>query len=267
MWTTDFIKLLGYEIKEYDINENTSEKIIPMIEAVKNEIDNGRPVLVWHAFTNAEWDVVCGYDEEKLAFLGRGSYLGLDNYASEPWDRAARAVEFCPAFGAVVIGKKISSFDTHDAEVAALTEAVRHGRDSREPEPDGKWTMYQGIQCYRKWADDFAKPGKDRGVGDAYCFAIYSFTHRAAADFLREIAGKYDAVSNLLLEAADFFEKETAILKSAENLLWWNSPGGIDEDRSRKTAPILSQCADAYEAAIDCIEKALPLLSMICQGV
>lgn len=153
METPDFIRLLGYEIKEFNINDNPTELIGPMAEAVRNEIDSGRPALVWHAFTNAEWDVVCGYDEEKSAFLGRGSYRGFDEFVSEPWNRAAEAVHICPAFGAILIGEKTAAFDEYAAEVAALKEAVRHGRDTREPEPDGKWTMYQGIQCYRKWAD------------------------------------------------------------------------------------------------------------------
>lgn len=260
METPDFIRLLGYEIKEFNINDNPTELIGPMAEAVRNEIDSGRPALVWHAFTNAEWDVVCGYDEEKSAFLGRGSYRGFDEFVSEPWNRAAEAVHICPAFGAILIGEKTAAFDEYAAEVAALKEAVRHGRDTREPEPDGKWTMYQGIQCYRKWADDFGKPGKDRGAGDAYCFGIYSATHRAAVDFLSEIAGKYDRASDLLLEAAVFFDKEVTMLKNAESLLWWNSPWGVNEERSSKTAPILRQCADAYESAIECLERALLLL-------
>lgn len=260
METRNLIRLLGYEIKEFDINDNPDELIGPMTEAVRNEIDNGRPVPVWHAFTNAEWDVVCGYDEEKSAFLGRGSYRGFDDFASESWNRAKEAVNICPAFGAILIGEKVAAFDEYAAEVSALKEAVRHGRDTREPLPDGKWTMYQGIQCYRKWADEFAKPGKDRGAGDAYCFGIYSATHRAAAEFLSEIAGKYDRASDLLLEAAALFEKEASVLKSAESLLWWDSPWGVNEERSSKAAPILKQCADAYEGAIECLEKALPLL-------
>lgn len=260
METPDLIRLLGYEIKEFNINDNPTELIGPMAEAVRNEIDNGRPVLVWHAFTNAEWDVVCGYDEEKSAFLGRGSYRGFDDFVSEPWNRAAEAVNICPAFGAILISEKTAAFDEYAAEVASLKEAVRHGRDMREPEPDGKWTMYQGIQCYRKWAYDFSKQGKDRGAGDAYCFGIYSATHNAAADFLSEIAGRYDRASDLLLKAAALFEKEATILKGAESLLWWDSPWGVNEERSSKAAPILKQCADAYEGAIACLEKALPLL-------
>lgn len=260
MWTSDLIRLLGYEIREYNLSADPPVPVEELIQAVREEIDAGRPALVWHAFTNYEWDVVCGYDEEKGAFLGRGSYTGLDDYASESWYRGVRAAEVCPAFGAITIGSRISAFDASAAEAAAIREAVRHGLETNEPAAGSSWTMLQGIQCYRRWADDFAKPGKDRGAGDAYCYGIYSFTHEAAAAFLREIAGKYGDASAHLLGAAGWFEKETNILKTAEDLLSWSSPWGVDEERSKKAAPILKACADAYEQAILCLEKALPLL-------
>ena len=259
-WTPDFIRYLGYEIIEYEIQSDPSAKIGRMIEAVRKEIDKGRPALVWHAFTNAEWDVVCGYDEEKRTFLGRGSYQGLDVPASEPWDRASKAVEICPAFGAIAFGNKIFSFDKHSAEIEALREAVRHSREINGPSPDGKWTMYHGISCYRRWADSFARPGKDRDVGDAYCYSIYSSTHRAAADFLREIADRYTTASVFLLNAADIFEKETKLLKSIENLLGWSSPWGVDEERSNRASQVLKQCADTYEKAIESMEDALTFM-------
>ncbi|MDD4774201.1 MAG: hypothetical protein PHZ09_11480 [Eubacteriales bacterium] len=260
MDTCGLIHLMGYEMKVFGIDENPGDLIGPMISAVRDGIDNGRPALVWHAFTNAEWDVVCGYDEAQKIFLGRGSYRGTDELAAERWDRAKDAVDISPAFGAILIGEKVLAFDAQTAEVAAIKEAVRHGRDYREPNPDGRWTMYQGIQCYRRWADEFSAPGKSREAGDAYCSGIYGATHRAAADFLSEIAGGYDPASDLLLEAAALFEKESSLLKKAEDLLGWNSPWGVDEKRSAGAAVILDQCARAYEGAIECLERALELI-------
>ena len=104
METADLIRLLGYEVKEFNISDNPDVMIGPMVDTVKKEIDRGRPALVWHAFTSAEWDVVCGYDKETGVFLGRGSYRGLDDFVSEPWNRAKEAVEICPSFGAIFIG-------------------------------------------------------------------------------------------------------------------------------------------------------------------
>lgn len=253
----DFLRHLGYEVEECDLLGDPGAKIDGMVSAVRREIDRGRPALVWNAFTTAEWDVVCGYDEEKEVFLGRGSYMGMDDVASAPW---GRAVAFEPAIGAVLVGRKVSGPDARALEREALAEAVRHGRDVREPSQDGSWVMYQGIRCYRRWADEFAAPGKARGQGDAYCHGVYASTHRAAADFLREIADRHGRAAARLREAAGHFEREAGLLQGAEGLLGWASPVGVDEERSRKAAPLLKECADAYERAIGCLEQSLPLL-------
>lgn len=61
MWTTDLIRLLGYNYKEYPcFDPNGENQMDGMIKAVREQIDAGRPALVWHAMTSAEWDVVCG---------------------------------------------------------------------------------------------------------------------------------------------------------------------------------------------------------------
>jgi len=75
------------------------------IEAVKRQIDSGKPALVWHAFTNCEYDVVCSYDDKANQFIGRGTYAGRDDYVRESWDRATTC-EGVPAFGVIIIGDK-----------------------------------------------------------------------------------------------------------------------------------------------------------------
>jgi hypothetical protein len=49
-----------------------------LVERVKGEIRAGRPVLLWHGFTLAEWDVVTGFDDVEKVFYGRGTYRGND---------------------------------------------------------------------------------------------------------------------------------------------------------------------------------------------
>jgi AraC-like DNA-binding protein len=54
-WTPDFIRYLGYEVTEYPCFDESGNDISDkMIEAVKKQIDSGKPALVWHAFTPAE---------------------------------------------------------------------------------------------------------------------------------------------------------------------------------------------------------------------
>jgi hypothetical protein len=261
MWTPDLIKLLGYEYKEYPCTGSNDENLMDeMIAAVRAQVDAGRPALVWHAMTNAEWDVVSGYDEEKGLFYGRGSYKGFEgsDYHNEPWDRAAKAVEICPAFGAVTIGAKTGTFDARKAEVAALRDAVAHARTVKEKPEAGGWYSYEGIQSLRKWSEAFSNPGKDRDAADAYCFQVYHSTHGTAAGFLREIAPHYvGAAGELLQEAAGIMQEEASTFARCAPFLWWDSPWGVDEERSRMVAPLLRETADLYEKAVESLEKAL----------
>ncbi|MDO8685311.1 MAG: hypothetical protein Q7J78_01420 [Clostridiales bacterium] len=274
MWITELIKLLGYEYKEYPCTSPGTDTCTgtgkdgknlmdEMIGAVMAEIDSGKPALVWHAFTSAEWDVVCGYDEVKGFFFGRGSYRGFEGegYVSEPWDRAAKVVGSVPAFGAVTIGAKTGTLDVRKAEIAALRDAVTHARTEKiAPEPTGWWS-YEGLQSLRKWSEAYNSPGKERDAADAYCFQVYHSTHAAAPNFLSEIAPHFEgAAGKCLIEAAGHMEKEAAIFKQCWPYLFWDSPWGVNEERSHKVAPLLCEIADHYERAIVCLEKALAVI-------
>ncbi len=262
MWTTDLIRLLGYEYKEFPCYGPNGERLTEnMIVAIKEQIDAGKPVLVWHAMTSAEWDVVCGYDEENSIFFGRGSYWGSETgYHSEPWGRAEKAVEICPAFGAIVIGKKKSIFDASRTEINALTDAIAHARTVKDKPEEGGWYSYEGIQALKKWSEAYSNPGKDRDLADAYCFDIYHSTHAAAPIFLREIACHFnEPVEKLLLQASNYMQEEAEIFKSCAPYLGWNSPWGVNEERSKEVAPLLAKVADLYEKAIECIEQGLHL--------
>lgn len=255
MWTTDFIKYLGYEATEYPcFDANGNDITDKMIEAVKQQIDNGKPALVWNALTNSEWDVVCGYDEEQKQFIGRGTYKGTDDYDRDEWDRAKKCDSY--PIGAIVIGNKIADFDERKAEINSLVEAVKHARTTVAVEDS-----IEGIQFYKKWADEYSREGKDRGVADAYCYDIYLSARKAVIGYLMEISPKYsDEASDLLLKAANWFKCETESLTIASPYLSWASPWGVDEDRSKKVAPILKEAADYYEKAMACIEKALTVI-------
>jgi len=249
-WPADFFKYLGYEVKEYpcfDQKENDiSDK---MIEAVKQQIDSGKPALIFSAFSLSEWDVVCGYDEEAKQFVGRRVNSHANDYARESWDKAKQDENF-PA-GAVLIGDKISELNNREAEINSLKNAVNHARQE---------TDNVGIKFYYEWAEEYSKEGKDRGLADVYCYAVYSSVRRACGLYLREIAPNYD--SENFLKAADCFERETELLASAWHYLGWDSPWGIDEERSKNVAPILKAAAENYEKGIEYLEKILKLLEV-----
>jgi len=271
LWTTDFIRSLGYEIEEYPcFDENGNDITEKMIEAVKKHIDEGMPALVFHAFSAAEFDVVCGYDEQTKHFIGRSSVRGNnEEYAREPWDRA-KTCEVCPAFGAVLIKNKNVDFDKKQAEINSLVKAVQHGRQKLAS--DANPFEANGIEFYYKWADEYANKGKERGVADAYCYDVYSSVRKAAIIYLRGLADNYGASNpdarDKLHYAAASFEKEVAELEKAYPYLSWESPWGVDEDRSRNLVPVLRAAAGHYEKAIGYLEQALEAINAaeIAQG-
>jgi len=229
-----------------------------MIEAVKTSIDNKKPALVWHAFTMEEFDVVCGYDDDAKQFIGRGTHKGNDEYAREAWDRAKTSNVW--GFGAIVIGEKVSDFNAKEAEISSIVGAVRHARKEMEGVED--WEK-EGIQWYRKWAEDYSKEGRERSLADAYCYDVYSSVRKAAVVYLHEIAYKYDgAVSDFFHYAAASFEREADEVEKVRPYLSWDSPWGIDEERSKNLAPILKAAAQHYEKGIEYLEKILKTLDI-----
>lgn len=253
MWTSDFIRYLGYEVTEYPCyNKDGGDISDKMIEAVKRHIDSGKPALVWNAFTNAEWDVVCGYDEEAKQFIGRGTYKGNEDYCRESWDRA-KTCDVAPTFGALLIGTRKTEFNERDAEINSLVNAVKHARKREENSSPS-----EGIEFYKNWVSEYSAEGKERGVADAYCYDVYSSVRKAAIVYLRTISYKYGGgiLENMQM-AATCFEKEANKLEEARPYLSWSSPWGIDEERSKNLAPILKEASVQYEKGVVYLEKAL----------
>ena len=258
----DLAKQFGYEVEYMPLGEegpDLERAVRAIIARTKAEIRLGRPALVWNAFTTAEWDVVCGFDDEKKLFYGRGSYLGLDDYA---FADEKRTTDFRPALGAIFIGNKVGTFDSHPAEIVALQEAVCHAHSTRNQDKLGgsEWVFLEGFLAYERWVNDFKNPDKLRNQGDAYCYSIFRSTHKAAADFLVEIAPKYPSSGSYLLEASQYFSSEVEILNQGESLLGWNSPEGPDAQRNEKASEVLGRAYSSYKDGIGAIEKALEAL-------
>lgn len=259
MSTQELIELLGYEAELFALpgeDENKAASASAMVARIKKTIDAGRPVLVWHAFSMYEWDVVCGYDETRDTFLGRASYHGFDELAQAPQSRATTC-DICP--GALFIGNQVRPFHADQAERAALEEAIRHAHSELNRAKLGadEWVFLEGLLCYDRWASDFGSPTKTRGPGDAYCHGVYRSTHRAAAGFLMEIAPKYPMAQRHLVVAASHFAREAGILDSGEAILSWQSPTGPDADRNQQISDLLGLARDEYAAGIASIEMAL----------
>ena len=263
MTPQQLIALLGYDYEELPFAGEGSGDVERMIGAVRASIDDCVPALVWNAMTPCEWNVVTGYDEDENVFYGRVPWQGgEDEYEKRPWDQSKENAGLV-GLTAILIRGKSGSLDRRSAEIAALYEAVRHANDAENTDKLGgdDWVFLQGKAALRRWAEDFAKPDKDRGLGDAYCMDIYASCHSRAGEFLQMIAGDYPSASGALLSSAQHFDSEAEALRGAAPLLTWSSPSGVDSQRNAKAYPLLKAACENYAAAIDALESALPRIA------
>jgi hypothetical protein len=234
MGTDGLIHLLGYETERLVLDGPEADpkaQLPALLARIKDEVRAGRPALVWNAFTIAEFDVVCGFDEEKHELIGRGSYKGLDGYATAPDTRPAEN-DVAPAIGAIFIGEKTGTFDARTAELAALREAVLHAHGASA----SLTCLPTGLACYDYWIASYQDRGflfraksrdgkQDLGYvvaqtpDDYYPLTILPATRQAAADFLREIAPKYPEAKARLEAAAGHFERESKALAACRDAL------------------------------------------------
>jgi len=270
MGTTDLLRLLGYEYEEVSLageGADPQQDVPQVVERVKGEVRAGRSVLVWHAFTNAEWDVVSGFDEEKAEFIGFGSYThGHPDVWRAPERRMAEAVQLCPAYGALIVGRKTGELNAREVELAALEEAIRHCHAPRDEaldnagDAEAPWKFRQGKACYDAWVHNYrVNPSKVPDAGDRYCLGIYRTTHRMAATFLREIAPRYPEGAGHFRRAAGLFEEEADALDRCYERLcegWdgWTAP---DPEKGARMAETLQLARKRYGAAVKALERGL----------
>ncbi len=270
MYNGDLLRTLGYEFEHLQFTDESEPitQLPAMLARIKAEIRAGRPVLVWNVFTTAEFDVVCGFDEEKHELVGRGSYMGLDEYATASESRIAEH-DVAPAIGAIIIGKKVRDFDARAAEIAALKEAVAHARGS-------SYTLTclpTGLATYDYWISAYQNRGlligaksrdgkQDLGwvaaqtPSDFYPLTIYPGTHQAAAEFLLEIAPKYPNVQAHLEAAAQHFGQESKALIACREILNDRSKQP-DDEQCIKAAASLREARAMYVLGIEELERAL----------
>ena len=264
-------ELIGYEVELLPLgmmDRKLDRPVSDVVDRVKDEVRKGRPVPVWHAFTFAEWDLVCGFDDESEEFLGVCTYGGnAGEYKRAAQSRMQEAVDICPAYGAIIIGEKTGEFDAREAEVSAIEEAIRHAYAPRDPflqhvtDRELPWRFREGLACYDCWAQKFrVKPDiVPDGPGDRYPMGVYSSTRGAAGPFLREIAPNYPEAQAELLRAAEHFDADAAALQTIrKEYLGWNVEWkAADPERAARVAELLSEARDAYAAGISALESAL----------
>ncbi len=255
---------LGYQVSYVPLfgdGVNLARDVPLLIMRIKEDVQAGCPVLVWHAFTYAEWDVVCGFNDELKTFYGRGSYFGLDDYAVADEGRTATCLDICPALGAIFISDKTGQFDARAAEISSLQKALEHAYSTRNKEKlgDKEWVFLEGLACYDRWLEAFMDPKYLPNMGDRYCFNVYRSTHHAAADYLHELSQKYPKADESLEASAVHFDMESAGLNSCTEMLFPNGelPTSASIDHNKNAVDWLISARSHYARAMDGIAQAL----------
>jgi hypothetical protein len=270
MSTQTLLKTFGYEFEHLSLCDermDPDQEVHTVVARVKDHIRAGHPALVWHAFTWAEWDVVCGFDDATHQFVGRGSYAGLDDYASADQGRMATCGAICPPIGAILVGDRTGRYDARAAEIAALKEAVAHAHSTQNLyRLDGEgWQMLYGLACYDRWIGDFeADPPRLPTMGDRYCFGVNRSTHRAAAGFLRELEKKYSQANAHLERGAEHFLAEADALNESAEMLFpgWELPQEASREVNDRAAALLRTAREHYACGISEIERALETMGL-----
>jgi hypothetical protein len=262
--TADLLRLFGYEVTPVTYQAKSADadaQYATFLNKLKSEASAGRPVIVWHAFTNYEWDVVCGYDEDAKTLSGYGSYAGGDQYATSSQDRPKGGMDVSSTI-ALIVGQKPREFDAEAAEMAALKFGIEHAQCQKNAEKFEKpeWAFFEGMLCYKRWARDFTDLTRKRGSGDSYCLGVISSTRRCAARFMEELASKYPAADRELLMAAAAFTNEADTLEALKPMLWWNAPEGPDAERNAKASTLIAQASEHYRRGIRGMQLTLATL-------
>lgn len=270
----ELIERLGYEAEEIKLGNVPKEKldaaVADTVAKVKDEIRAGRAAIVWHAFTNAEFDVVSGFDDIEKAFIGYGSYKGNDKGpARGPETHLGTCGNICPVVGAILVKGKKGELDAREAELDALLEAIRHGRSPRDrflaevATGEIPWRFQNGLACYDAWIRQFALDPAQKvpdGAGNHYPLNVYASVRQAAPEFLRSIAAKYPRGQQELLAAAACFERDAAALHGVQELFggWgpkrWKKP---EPEKARATIALLKEAKGNYAEGIDHLSVAL----------
>lgn len=271
MSTEELVRRLGYRAESIGVakpGRDLAPETPKTIARIKDEIRAGRSVIVFHAFTYAEFDVVAGFDETKKQFLGRGTYFGREDFAAADEARFSTCGDICPTLGAILVQEKVGQLDARAAELDALETAVRHAHtppDRYLTEVQGRklpWRFHEGLACYDAWIAGLERdPARETGIGDHYPLSVYQSTHRSAGPFLLELATKYPEAAEALKAAAAGYDGDAEALGKCLELV----DRKVEDDqsrteRNRELLGLLREARGHYAAGAEQVLAALRVL-------
>lgn len=175
----------------------TPEHQVQMLSVIQQSLEAGIPAIVRNMQLN-EFGFIYGFDDEsrEIRYCGFNRSEGCCRY-----EQLGRMSEDQPLFIMGIRGKTASPLN----DDAILRAIIQHAR-GREPHLAG---FVFGLDGYRLWLEAIEEGTLDLS-GHAYQVAIMSEARQQAANYLYQLADKYNTASKRqLLAAADCYN-ETA---------------------------------------------------------
>ena len=205
----------------------------PTAEAIRNEIDEGRPLLALNLHNGSSWGVVCGYDPS-VALIddeerGNAQALICRSYYDTDTSQYQQPTLFPADVWTLTKTRKSMPFD--EALPDALLRAVNclESHPARIEQPGGWFWHYEpeaanGKSAYDAWIEDLddeagiAALPPDQFVmywqGNAFMYDQLIDARRAAATFLDRLAPHFESSPRLDLQLASkvFLEQSQALI-------------------------------------------------------
>jgi len=256
---------LGYEWHTVPLNRTL------MVDAIKQSVAEGRPVLSFGFIGPPEAGLITGYDMDGDTVYG-WSYFQEDAdkgyYRVEDW---FGKISQGPPYGLIVVGEQSLPEPTdRETLTSSLEWAIDLAHRAKRPSlPD----HICGLAAYDAWADSL-EVDADYPADDAETMATRAMVHcdqvvmlherQRAAEYLRRMAGLVPEVSEPLTAAAGLYEQ----VGQAAGLVWkwgnWMEPAALqglaDPQTRREFAAAVRGAREAEGQAVALLEQALATL-------
>jgi len=256
---------LGYGIRTVSRSDKAA-----MIQAVKESIAEGRPVLGFVLVGPPECGIVTGYDRDGEVLIGWSYFQpGNDAYCEVPdW---FENLSGGPSVGLILIGEKWETRPSdRDTLIASLKWAIDLARQPRRP---GLPNHASGLAAYDAWADGLevdadyplavTKVLETRAM--VHCDQCVMLHERgSAARFLRQMAMAVPDVADPLEAAAALYDEAAGFGAKLWHWGHWTDPKAqqalADPELRREMAGHIRAARAAEAEAVEQLEKALAAL-------
>jgi len=255
------IELVGESHDEWSDDEALMANLF---EQVRQEVDEGRPSVVWGATSAPEFAIVYGYRAESYLVRSFRSTIGKTRGACAqplgPDESPEEPVPYnelkAPGCVAAFFFRDRLETDPTKAERGAISRAVQLLRD-RHPcfDPD----YLHGTHAFTAWADSL-KQGKAQPFGNAYNTGCYWELQMLAAGFCRRVASRYPKASEALNQAAMALGRSFKNLEQLKTLFPFPDGGDLKNRANiQQAVELLQECAGHNGRAVQALELALGL--------